>query len=151
MIFATTLTETAIKPRLFAEKGANSDSPEPVKCTKSELEHQAFKGSLETLQGQGPAQILCSPPPYSIPSSQPAAVTPKYCQCFLLLLSLCQAMAPSLGSFLPHPPLTPPLFQTPPICDGFQSTSTLRGVSSSHEFLYLSASQEGLLPALGDG
>lgn len=28
MVFATTLTVTAIKPRLFAEKGANSVSPE---------------------------------------------------------------------------------------------------------------------------
>lgn len=53
MIFATTLTVTAIKPRLFAEKGANSPFlQKPVKCTNSELENEASKGSHETLQGQ---------------------------------------------------------------------------------------------------
>ena len=53
MIFATTLTVTAINPRLLAEKRANSPIlQKPVKCTNSELENSAFKGSRGTLQGQ---------------------------------------------------------------------------------------------------
>lgn len=72
MIFATTLTVTAIKPRLFAEKGANSPFlQKPVKCTNSELENSASEGSHRTLQGQAPAQLLSPRQSHMSPSFQP--------------------------------------------------------------------------------
>lgn len=73
MIFATTLTVTAIKPRLFAEEGANSPFlQKPVKCTNSELENEASKGSPKTFQGQVLAQLVQPPstPPGAHHSNQ---------------------------------------------------------------------------------
>lgn len=113
MIFATTLTVTAIKPRLLAEKGANSPFlQKPVKCTNSELENSAFKGSHRTLQGQAPVQLLSLPPPHVNPSFQSATAT-LYSQCF----SPCWAFSGML--FFPFPLLTcssilQATFQTPP-------------------------------------
>lgn len=95
MIFATTLTVTAIKPRLFAEKGANSPFlQKPVKCTNSELENEASKGSHKTLQGQALAQPFKPPStPHEsiIPTSRS---NPEIFLVFFPLLSLCHVCLP---------------------------------------------------------
>lgn len=95
MIFATTLTVTAIKPRLFAEKGANSPFlQKPVKCTNSELENEASKGSHKTLQGQALAQ------PFKPPSTPHESIIPTSCSnpkiflVFFPLLRLCHVCLP---------------------------------------------------------
>ena len=132
MIFATTLTVTAIKPRLLAEKRANSPIlQKPVKCTNSELENSAFKGS-PSRSGSSPALFPPSSPAWACHSNQPQPhSTPSLVfaemfsfLCPLILQGIFQ-IPPDLWRHPGPPPLIPmpaPFKKLPHACRALIST-----------------------------